>query len=108
MMRVYLIAVLSLFLAASVAVCFAGEEKGKAGEALFNEHCAMCHPNGGNIISPEKTLHKKNLEAHNLGKPENIVKYLRNPGPGMPSYDEKKLPDDAAKKIGEYILKTFR
>jgi mono/diheme cytochrome c family protein len=97
-----------MFLAACVEVCFAAEEKGKTGEALFNEHCAMCHPNGGNIISPEKTLHKKNLEARNLGKPENIVKYLRNPGPGMPSYDEKKLPDDAAKDIGEYILKTYK
>lgn len=26
-----------------------------SGEALFKEHCASCHPDGGNILNPRKT-----------------------------------------------------
>ncbi len=80
----------------------------KAGEAEFNEHCVMCHPNGGNIINPQKTLHKKDLEANNIKTPDDIVKIIRNPGPGMPKFDESAISAEEAKKIAEYILATFK
>lgn len=82
--------------------------KGMSGEAEFKEHCAVCHPDGGNIINPQKTLHKKNLEANNIKKPEDIIQKMRNPGPGMTQFDEKTIPDKEAQKIAEYILKTFK
>jgi len=85
-----------------------GAAKGMSGEAEFKEHCAVCHPDGGNIINPQKTLHKKNLEANNIKKPEDIIKIMRNPGPGMTPFDEKTIPDKDAQKIAEYILKTFK
>ncbi len=77
------------------------------GEALFKKNCAMCHMNGGNIINPKKTLHKKELEARNIKAANDIVKAMRNPGPGMSKFDEKTIPDKQAREIADYILKTF-
>ena len=81
---------------------------GKSGEALFKEHCALCHPDGSNIVNPKKTLHKKDLDASNIKSQNDIVKLMRKPGPGMTTFDSKVISDKEAKEIAEYILKTFR
>ena len=81
---------------------------GKSGESLFKEHCALCHPDGGNIINPKKTLHKKDLEANNIKSKDEIVHIMRKPGPGMTTFDENTVPEKSAKEIAEYILKTFK
>ncbi|MGD0281550.1 MAG: c-type cytochrome [Dissulfurispiraceae bacterium] len=106
--------VMVLFFAA-VMVCaygmnnFAGaDEKGKSPEAAFKERCAVCHPNGGNIINAKKTLHKSDREANNVKTAADIISKMRNPGPGMTKFDTKTLPDAEAKKIADYILKTFK
>jgi cytochrome c6 len=89
----------------------------KSGEALFKENCSSCHPDGGNILNPDKTLYKKDREAHNIRTAEDIVKKMRNPGPapthpqkwaGMTMFDVTKISDDEALKIADYILKTFQ
>jgi cytochrome c6 len=89
----------------------------KTGESLFKEHCAACHPNGSNVLNPQKTLHKKDLEANNITTAADIVRKMRNPGPfpthpqewaGMRMFDERTIPDDDALKIADYILKTFK
>lgn len=80
----------------------------KSGEALFKENCSPCHPDGGNIINPQKTLHKKDRDANNIRKAGDIMKKMRNPGPGMTKFDKKTMPDSDAKKIADYILKTFK
>ena len=91
------------------ALTLAGEESGmKKGEQLFSEHCAACHPNGGNIIDPEDTLQKKTLTSHGIKTADDIVGYLREPGTGMPAFDKEKLPDEQAREIAEYILDTFK
>ncbi len=78
------------------------------GEALFKQHCAVCHLDGGNLIAPLKTLHKKDLVANNIKTAEAIVKLLRKPGPGMTQFNEKTIPEKDARAIAEYILKTFK
>lgn len=80
----------------------------QTGEQLFKQRCAACHPDGGNIITPQKTLHAAVLADHNITKPEDIVKLMRNPGPGMRKFDEETIPDKEAKIIAEYVLATFR
>ncbi len=82
--------------------------QGKRGAELFKAHCAVCHPEGGNIITPGKTLHKKNRDANKINKSEDIVKKMRNPGPGMTPFDKATLSDSDAGKIAQYILKTFK
>jgi len=79
-----------------------------AGEAKFKEHCMICHPDGGNIVNPQKTLHKKDREANNIRTEADILKIMRNPGPGMTQFDEKTVPDKDARAIAAYILKTFK
>lgn len=81
---------------------------GLSGEQLFKQHCAVCHPNGGNTITPAKPLGAKAMaERSKITKPEDIVKVMRNPGPGMTKFDEGMISNDDAKKIGEYVLATF-
>lgn len=79
----------------------------KTGEQLFKEHCSMCHPEGGNIINPKKTLHKKDLEMNNIKTGEDVVKIVRKPGPGMTPFDVKSLPDKNARMIADYIFKKL-
>lgn len=74
------------------------------GQELFMQHCNACHPNGGNIIKPQKTLHKGERTVNTV---EEVVGKMRNPGPGMSTFDSNFLPDSDAKAIAEYILKTF-
>jgi cytochrome c6 len=79
-----------------------------SGEAEFKEHCAVCHPDGGNVITAEKTLQKKDLDANGIKKSVDIIKKMRNPGPGMTKFDKKMVSDKEARAIADYILKTFK
>lgn len=81
--------------------------EGSKGEALFKQHCAVCHPDGGNIVNPQKTLHKKDREASGVKTASGIVSKMRNPGPGMTQFDKKTISDKDADAIAGYILKTF-
>ncbi|HTP05251.1 MAG TPA: c-type cytochrome [Nitrospirota bacterium] len=98
---------------AVVALCLFFGITGKAfsempGEAGFKQNCAVCHPGGGNIINPKKTLHKKDLDANNVKTAGDIIKLMRQPGPGMTPFDASTVPDKEAKEIADYILKTFK
>ncbi|KPK01626.1 MAG: hypothetical protein AMK71_04805 [Nitrospira bacterium SG8_35_4] len=104
-MKKFIVVIISLFLAALSGAGFAEET---TGEELFKKHCALCHPNGGNIIRPEKTLLKKDLEERRIKTPEDIVNVMRNPAMGMKTFPEDKLSDADAQKIADYILQTFQ
>jgi len=81
---------------------------GLTGAEMFKQHCEVCHPAGGNTINPKKTLSAKGMaERSKITKPEDIVRVMRNPGPGMTKFDEATISDDDAKKIGEHVLATF-
>lgn len=82
--------------------------QGKKGQELFQQHCAVCHPDGSNVINPKKTLHKKDREANGVKTAADIVHLMRNPGPGMSGFNTKTIPDKDAKEIAEYVLKTFK
>ena len=84
-----------------------GKETGIRGAALFKQHCFTCHPDGGNVINPQKTLHKKDREANGVKTAADIVGKMRNPGPGMTKFDEQTIPDADAREIAEYVLKTL-
>ena len=91
-----------------VAVSADETSREPSGESAFNQYCMTCHPGGGNIFDPAKTLHKKDLEANNIKSPGDIVKLIRNPGPQMTSFDKNVIPDNLAKQIAEYVLSTFK
>jgi cytochrome c6 len=85
-----------------------GDVKKSKGEALFQENCSPCHPDGGNIINPAFTLHEKDRHAHGVKTAKDIIGKMRNPGPGMTKFDKKTVSDKDAKAIAEYIMKTFK
>lgn len=108
------ICAVSLFLLSLAGLGFTEE---MTGEALFKQNCSSCHPNGGNILNPKKTLSKKDREENNIFTAEDIINKMRNPGPspthpqewaGMKMFDKYKITDDEAQKIAEYILTTFK
>jgi len=104
-MKIFLLILILIMACLSVLIVEAQEN---IGETLFNEHCVVCHPGGGNIINPKKTLHSSDLTANNVTKPEDIISIMRNPEIGMSKFDNEKIPDNFAKKLAEYILKTFK
>ena len=88
-----------------------------SGEILFQQNCASCHPNGGNILNPKKTLSKKDREENKIVTAADIINKMRNPGPspthpqewaGMKMFDKYKISDDEAQRIADYILTTFK
>jgi cytochrome c6 len=103
-------------IAAVLAVClfatagFSDTKKGEkiSGKNMFEEHCAVCHPNGGNTINTMKPLHKKELKANGVKSAKDIIAKIRNPGPGMTKFDEKTISNAEAKAIAEYVQKTFK
>jgi cytochrome c6 len=98
-----IITVATVILATAASTAFAA-----TGEALFKQHCAVCHPDGGNIIKPTHTLHKKDLDQQGIKNWKALVKNMRTPGPGMTAFDAKTISDKDAKAIAEYVLKTFK
>ena len=108
MKKIFTIVFAAAALFSFAAAGFAKEEtKAKSGEELFKAHCAVCHPDGRNLTNPMKTLHKKDRDANNIKKPQDIIKKMRDPGPGMTPFDKTTISDKDAKKIAEYIIKTF-
>lgn len=77
------------------------------GEQEFEEHCAACHPNGGNIVNPKKTLATKVLQANGIKRWQDIVAIMRKPGPGMTPFIALAIPDPEARAIAQYILRAF-
>ena len=102
------VAMLSMSMFATVG--FADTKKGAKIDAKkeFQEHCAACHPGGKNIVTPAKSLSKKDLTANGIKTEKDIVAKMRAPGPGMTKFDAKAVSDKEATAIAGYILKTFK
>ncbi len=107
MKKVLIGLVIVLGFAAAASLVAVQASAANSGEAMFKAHCAMCHPDGGNVVNPQKTLHKKDREANKVKTAADIVHLMRHPGPGMMTFDPKTIPDQDAHAIAEYVLKTF-
>jgi len=75
--------------------------------ALFQQHCAVCHPGGSNIITPAKTLDRKTLEQNGITTAKDILAIMRKPGPGMTTFGPELLSDKEAEQVAEHILSTY-
>lgn len=93
---------LAVTLAVSISmmscVVFAGET---GGEVTFKRNCSSCHPYGGNLMKPSKSL-------KNIKNPTKIIGKVRNGGGGMPSFDVKTISDAEARQLADYIINTFK
>ena len=82
--------------------------KESKGERLFMKHCSKCHPDGSNVVTVTKSLNSKDREANTVKTEEDIIKLMRNPGPGMVKFGTKVISEKDAKAIAEYVLKSFK
>lgn len=80
----------------------------QSGEALFRQFCHNCHPDGGNVSDPKRSLHGSALRKNHITKPEDIVRIMRNPQSRMIRFDAGTISDKNALTIAEYVLTTFR
>jgi cytochrome c6 len=89
---------------------FCDTKKGEKidGKKEFEEHCSVCHPNGGNIVNAQKLLNGKSLRSNGVKNVKDIIGKMRNPGPGMTKFDVKTISNNEAKAIAKYILKSFK
>jgi cytochrome c6 len=99
---------LTVCLSASAGFCDTKKGEKVDGKKEFNEHCAVCHANGGNIVNAQKPLNMKSLKANGVKSAKDIIAKIRKPGPGMTRFDEKTISSKEATAIAEYIMKTFR
>ena len=91
--------------------------KGRSGAELFSRFCAECHPDGGNLLEPRKTLHKADREVNNVMTAEDIIYKIWNVGPfavhpqsrlTMKRFNPDTIPYEDAMAIANYIIETFR
>ncbi|MFB3926245.1 MAG: c-type cytochrome [Syntrophales bacterium] len=80
----------------------------ESGSALFQQHCAVCHPGGGNSINPQYTLNRASMSSHGIKTAADIVDKMRHPGPGMTRFSRQVISNRDADKIAQYILTTFK
>ncbi len=98
MKHAVLLTAAALTLASLAGTTLAARDKG---EVLFKEKCAACHPDGGNIMNPNKTL-------KGIKDAREIVKKIRSGGGGMTAFDQKAISDADARIIAIYVVKTFK
>ena len=95
-------------LCATTGICDTKKGEKIDGKKEFDQHCAVCHLNGGNTINAQKPLNGKSLQANGVKSTNDIIGKMRKPGPGMTKFDKKTISNKEAKAIAEYILNTFR
>ena len=78
-----------------------GLEKDK-GKSLFNNHCAGCHINGGNIIRRSKNLKFSSLKRNGIDNPEEIAKIARQ-GVGIMEGYENQLGKNGDIIVADWI-----
>lgn len=72
------------------------------GAALFNLHCAGCHPHGNNIIRRSRTLKLAALERRGLDNPEAIAA-VASDGIGQMSGYGDVLGAEGVQQVSEWI-----
>jgi len=72
------------------------------GGQLFEQHCAGCHVNGGNIIRRGKTLRLAALERQGLASPEAIAGIVQS-GIGQMSGYGSVLGEDGVQQVAAWV-----
>ena len=73
-----------------------------SGKSLFNNNCAGCHINGGNIIRRSKNLKLSSLKRNGIDNPEAIANIARQ-GIGIMSGYEDELGDNDDQILANWV-----
>ena len=97
----FLITLIYIFL----LICFPKEINAlnvDLGKNLFENNCAGCHINGGNIIRRSKNLKISSLKRNGIDNPEAIAKIARQ-GIGIMDGYKDELGDNGDQKVANWI-----
>jgi len=72
------------------------------GGKLFENHCAGCHVNGGNVIRRNKTLRRQDLLREGVKGPAEVARIAAE-GKGQMSGYEKVLGEGGADAVGAWV-----
>ena len=81
----------------------AAPEQYKAGERIFLANCSVCHPQGGNIIKPDKPL----ISAPELKELKTFIGRIRHPVAPMPAFGPSQITDQQADELYRYIVNVL-
>lgn len=70
--------------------------------ALFEFHCAGCHPNGSNIVRRGKSLQPKALKRHGVNSVEAITTLISQGKGLMSAYGDRLTPAEI-QTLAEYV-----
>jgi cytochrome c6 len=73
------------------------------GAKVFSANCASCHMNGGNIVSPSKTLKQADLKKNGLDSVPAIVAQVTKGKAAMPSF-KSRLKSAQIEAVANYVL----
>ncbi|MDJ0706699.1 MAG: c-type cytochrome [Leptolyngbyaceae cyanobacterium MO_188.B28] len=74
-----------------------------SGAAVFSTNCAACHAGGRNVVNPQKTLQKSDLEANGMNSAEAIITQVTNGKNAMPAFSGR-LTDKQIEDVAAYVL----
>lgn len=78
------------------------------GAKIFKDHCAGCHPDGGNILAPNLPLKGSSV----LANFRTFLSFIRNPKMpdgskgAMPSFGRSKVSDKRARALYQFVTAT--
>lgn len=81
----------------------ATQKQVSAGESVFQQRCSMCHPDGGNIVKPDKPI-KGSSKLKDL---KTFIGYIRSPYAPMPAFPSTEISDEKAQELYDYIVKDL-
>ncbi|MEM8641846.1 MAG: c-type cytochrome [Cyanobacteria bacterium P01_G01_bin.54] len=73
------------------------------GKQVFAANCAACHMGGKNVVNPQKTLQKTDLEKYGKNSVEAIVTQVTNGKAAMPAFKGRLTPEQI-KNVANYVL----
>lgn len=105
-------AALALLLIALTTLLWSGPAWGAAtdvvvlqrGARLFDNHCAGCHANGGNVIRRTKTLRRQDLLREGVTSAADVAR-IASEGKGQMSGYAKVLGEGGADAVGAWVWK---
>ena len=81
----------------------------KAGQRIYGKYCQACHPNGGNIITPQASI----IGSKTLADFPGFLAWIRDPRlangkrGAMPKFDYQKISQQEAKALYDYVKQEF-
>jgi cytochrome c6 len=75
----------------------------KAGEAIFSTNCAVCHPEGGNVVDPAKPVRG----SAKLKDFPTFLGWIRVPNSPMTPFSAAQIPEAQARELYRYVVETL-